>query len=127
MGDLEESLRVAERRLQAAQLAGDVDELDQLLDDRLFATLAPDAVRVTKAEDLQGHREGRLALSRSVEEELALVVAGTTGVTWVLLSMAGTFAGEPFETRMLYTRTWHHDAGAGWRVLAAHISPVAPA
>jgi len=113
--------------LQAAQFAGDVDALDRLLDDRLFATLAPDPVRVTKAQDLQGHRERRLVLSRSVEEELALVVAGTTGVTWVLMSMAGTFAGEPFETRMLYTRTWHHDPDAGWRVLAAHISPVGPA
>jgi hypothetical protein len=46
VSDLEESLRTAERRLQAAQLAGDV------------ATLAPDPVRVSKAEDLQGHREG---------------------------------------------------------------------
>jgi hypothetical protein len=25
---------------------------------------------------------------------------------------------------MLYTRTWHHEPGPGWRVLAAHISPV---
>jgi hypothetical protein len=58
VSDLEESLRTAERRLQAAQLAGDVAELDRLLDDRLFATLAPDPVRVSKAEDLQGHREG---------------------------------------------------------------------
>jgi len=52
MSDLEAALRVAERRLQAAQLAGDVAELDRLLDDRLFATLAPGAVRVSKAEDL---------------------------------------------------------------------------
>jgi hypothetical protein len=74
-------------------------------------------------------------LTRSVEEELALVVAGSTGVTWVLMSMAGTFAGGPFETggtsraakargSMLYTRTWHHEPDRGWRVLAAHISPV---
>ena len=124
MSALEESLRAAERRLQAAQLAGDVAELDRLLDDRLVATLAPRPVRVSKAEDLAGHRQRRLALSRSVEEELAVVVAGSTGVTWVLMSMAGTFDGEPFEARMLYTRTWHHDPAAGWRVLAAHISPV---
>jgi len=126
VSDLEESLRAAERRLQAAQLAGDVAELDRLLDDRLFATLAPEPVRVSKAEDLQSHRERRLVLSRAVEDELALVVAGSTGVTWALMSMAGTFAGEPFETRMLYTRTWHHEPGPGWRVLAAHISPVGP-
>jgi ketosteroid isomerase-like protein len=124
--DLESSLRTAERQLQAAQLAGDVAELDRLLDDRLVATLMPDPVRVTKAADLEGHRQRRLALSRAVEEELAVVVAGSTGVTWVLMSMAGTFDGAAFETRMLYTRTWHHTPDAGWRVLAAHISPVPP-
>ena len=125
MSDLEAGLRDAERRLQAAQLAGDVTALDALLDDRLIATLMPQPVRVTKADDLASHRARQLALTASTEEELAVVVAGSTGVTWVLMSLAGTFAGEPFETRMLYTRTWHHDGEHGWRVLAAHISPVA--
>jgi ketosteroid isomerase-like protein len=124
VSELEAQLRDAEHRLQAAQLAGDVDALDALLDDTLIATLMPDPVRVTKAEDLAGHRAGRLRLTASHEDELALTVAGTTGVTWVLMSLAGTFDGEPFETRMLYTRTWHHTAAAGWRVLGAHISPV---
>ena len=122
--DLEAQLRAAERRLQAAQAAGDVAALDALLDDRLFATLMPAPVRVTKADDLASHRARQLVLTSSVEEELALVVAGTTGATWVLMALAGTFGGEPFETRMLYTRTWHHTPDAGWRVLAAHISPV---
>jgi hypothetical protein len=63
-------------------------------------------------------------LTGSAQDELAVRVAGTTGVTWVLMSLAGTFDDEPFTTRMLYTRTWHHTPAAGWRVLAAHISPV---
>ena len=120
--DLEAQLRDAERRLQVAQAAGDVDALDRLLDDRLIATLMPAPVRVTKAEDLAAHRARRLVLSSSEQDELAVVVAGTTGVTWVLMSLAGTFDGEPFRTRMLYTRTWHHTPDHGWRVLAAHIS-----
>ncbi|MGH3565484.1 MAG: nuclear transport factor 2 family protein [Pseudonocardia sp.] len=36
-----DELREAERRLQAAQLAGDVAALDQLLDDRLIFTYGP--------------------------------------------------------------------------------------
>jgi hypothetical protein len=125
VADLRADLRDAERRLQAAQLAGDVDGLDALLDDRLIATLMPDPVRVTKAQDLAAHRARRLVLTASAEDELAVVVAGTTGVTWVLMSLAGTVDGAAFEARMLYTRTWHHDEPHGWRVLAAHISPVA--
>src|SRR5690242_3770158 len=38
MADRTEELRTAERRLQAAQRTGDVEELDRLLDDRLFYT-----------------------------------------------------------------------------------------
>jgi hypothetical protein len=39
--DLAGALRDAERRLQAAQLAGDADVLDGLLDDRLICTGGP--------------------------------------------------------------------------------------
>ena len=51
-----ESLRTAERRLQSAQLAGDVDAFDQLLDERLIFTGGPDGGRYSKADDLAAHR-----------------------------------------------------------------------
>jgi hypothetical protein len=124
--DLSQELHRAERRLQAAMLAGDVDELDQLLDDRLIATISPSTTRVTKAEDLQAHRSRELVLTSLVEDELALTVAGSTGVTWVLTSLEGSNGGKPFTIRMHYLRTWHHDTSHGWRVLAAQITPVAP-
>ena len=40
--DHADGLRAAEHRLQAAQLAGDVAELDRLLDDRLVFTFGPE-------------------------------------------------------------------------------------
>jgi ketosteroid isomerase-like protein len=122
--DIGQDLHRAEKRLQAAMLAGDVDELDRLLDDRLIATMSPNTTRVTKAEDLAAHRSRQLVLTSLVEDELALTVAGSTGVTWVLTSLKGTNGGEPFDLRMHYLRTWHHDATHGWRVLAAQITPV---
>lgn len=118
-----EDLHRAEKRLQAAMLAGDAAELDRLLDDRLIATLTPSTTRVTKAEDLAAHRSRQLVLTKLVEDDLALVVAGDTGVTWVLTSLEGTNNGESFAIRMHYLRTWHHDSEHGWRVLAAQISP----
>ncbi len=121
--DLIRDLHRAERQLQAAMLAGDVEELDRLLDDRLIASLSPSTDRVTKAEDLQAHRSRQLVLTSLVEDELVLTVAGSTGVTWVLTSLEGTNNGEPFRTRMHYLRTWHHDTH-GWRVLAAQVTPV---
>ena len=121
-----EDLHRAEQRLQAAMLAGDVDELDQLLDDRLIASITPSTTRVTKAEDLDAHRSRRLVLTKLVQDDLAVVVAGDTGVTWVLTSLEGRSDGEDFAVRMHYLRTWHHDPEHGWRVLAAQVSPISP-
>jgi hypothetical protein len=119
-----EALREAERRLQAAQLAGDVTALDRLLDDRLRFTFGPDGSVHTKADDLAAHRSGNLAMAGVVEEDLTVLVDGRTGVTWFLGTVAGTFGGTPFTQRVRYTRTWIHDDQHGWRVIAAHVSEV---
>ncbi|ALE75319.1 hypothetical protein FRP1_24735 [Pseudonocardia sp. EC080625-04] len=122
-GRMDDDLRTAERRLQAAQLASDVTELDALLDDAALFT-GPDGTVLAKADDLRAHRDGAQVLRRSEELELRTRVAGPTGVTWVLVALEGETAGEAFAARVRYTRTWAHDDGAGWQVLAAHASVV---
>lgn len=120
---LTDKLREAERRLQAAQFAGDIAALDQLLDDRLIFTFGPDGKCYTKQDDLQLHRSRQQVLTKVSEEELTVLVEGRTGVTWFLGALEGTFAGTPFAARLRYTRTWIHGDDHGWRVVAAHASP----
>ncbi|WP_406070201.1 nuclear transport factor 2 family protein [Micromonospora sp. NBC_01638] len=119
----EAELLDAERTLQAAQRAGDVDALDQLLIDQLIA-IGPDGRTYRKQDDLAAYRDRRSVVEELVEEELDLLVVGSTGVTFFLGRVAGVFEGAPVATRLRYTRTWAHDDQHGWRVLAAHISPV---
>ena len=116
-----EQLRQAERRLQAAQLASDVASLDQLLDDRLIFT-GPDGKCYTKQDDLRVHRTGEQVITDIREEELTVLVAGETGITWFLGALRGTIAGTPFGAQMRYTRTWVYDDHHGWRIIAAHAS-----
>ena len=123
--EAEDSLRDAERRLQAAQLAGDTAELDRLLDDRLIFTGGPDGGTYSKADDLANHRSRRQAMSRVDEEQLVVLVAGDAGVTWFLGTLEGTFDGVPFAARLRYTRTWLRDGVGDWRIVAAHASPAA--
>jgi hypothetical protein len=118
-----ESLYEAERRLQSAQLAGDVDELDQLLDERLIFTGGPDGGRYSKTDDLEGHRSRTQVMAKVSEEALDVLVDGSTGVTWFLGTLEGTYGGMPFAVRLRYTRTWIHDIERGWRIVAAHSSP----
>jgi hypothetical protein len=116
-----DSLKSADRRLQAAQLAADADALDQILDDRLVFT-GPDGSLYSKQDDLQLQRSGWQRLTEVAEEELIALVVGDTGVTWFRGRLAGRFKGEEFEAHVRYTRTWINTA-AGWRLLAAHVSP----
>ena len=120
---MDDELREAERRLQAAQLASDVDALDHLLDERLVFT-GPDGRTYGKADDLRVHRTGTQVIDSLHEEHLDVLVAGDTGVTWFLGSLSGSVDGTPFEARMRYTRTWIRDPERGWRILAAHASVV---
>ncbi|SDO21022.1 nuclear transport factor 2 family protein [Geodermatophilus sp. DSM 45219] len=118
-----ESLKVAERRLQASQLASDVEALTDLLDDALLFT-GPDGSLFTKDDDLDAHRSRQQVLSRVEESELQALVVGSTGVTWFLGTLEGTVGGQPFAARMRYTRTWVSDHRGGWRIIAAHASAV---
>jgi hypothetical protein len=58
-----ETLRAADRLLQAAQLAGDADALDRLIDDRLVFT-GPDGRLYSKQDDLDLQRSGGQRLPR---------------------------------------------------------------
>jgi len=115
-----EDLRDAERRLQAAQLAGDVEALDRLLDDRLLFTFGANVS--TKADDLEVHRTRAHVVTKLAEEELTVLADGHTGVTWFLGTIEGTVSGTPFAARMRYTRTWLYDERYGWRIIAVHAS-----
>jgi hypothetical protein len=116
-----EALRAADRRLQAAQLASDVEALDALIDDRLVFT-GPGGQLYSKQDDLRVHRTGAQRLTRVEEESLEVLVVGTTGVTWFLGTLAGSAGREAFEARVRYTRTWVDEGG--WRLVAAHVSEV---
>lgn len=117
-----ESLRAAERALQAAQLMADADALAELIDDRLVFT-GPDGQLYSKEDDLALQRSGQQRLTEVTEEELAVLVDGDLGVTWFRGRLAGLFKGQEFTAHVRYTRTWIHTP-AGWRLLAAHVSPV---
>jgi ketosteroid isomerase-like protein len=119
----EEQVLAAERELQSAQRASDVDALDRLLHDDLLA-VGPDGALVGKADDLAAHRSGVFEIAELVEEDLRVLVHGELAVTFVVLRIRGSIGDEEVTGLMRYMRTWTRDGGA-WRVIAAHISPAA--
>lgn len=113
----------AEQRLQNAQRAGDVDELDRLLHDRLIA-IGPDGARHTKRDDLDAHRSRSSVVETLTQESLESLVIGETGVTFLVCTVTGVFGGAPLTARLRYTRTWSFTESQGWQIIAAHIAPL---
>src|SRR3954462_10875326 len=117
----EPGVLAAERALQAAQRASDVEALDRLLHPDLLA-VGPDGRLHDKTGDLEAHATGVFTIAELEEEELHMRVAGDTAVTFVVLRIRGTIGDKDVSGRMRYTRTWTRDGGH-WRVIAAHIAP----
>ena len=57
---------------------------------------------------------GFQVIAELVEEDLEVLVVGTTGVTFFTATVAGTFGGEPMSARLRYTRAWVHADETGW-------------
>lgn len=120
--DHTESLRAAERDLQAAQLTSDVETLNELIHDNARFT-GPDGSLYSKQDDLRGHETGHQVLSRLEEQDLRVLATPHTGVTWFLGILEGSVGGQPLIAHMRYTRTWIHDQ-ADWKIIAAHATVV---
>ncbi|MFN2637556.1 MAG: nuclear transport factor 2 family protein [Gemmatimonadaceae bacterium] len=119
---MNESLRNCESALRAAQLTSDFAALDRLVDDALVFT-GPDGAVYGKADDLKGHRDGMIRITRLEPSEERVQEFGSIAVVSVRMQMSGTFRGEAFSGPFRYTRVWCQRPD-GWRVVAGHVSAV---
>ncbi|MEU7995141.1 nuclear transport factor 2 family protein [Micromonospora sp. NPDC049060] len=115
-------LLTAERQLQAAQRAADVESLDALLHPQVVGA-GPDGTVFTKEDDLEGYRSGALRITSLVEESLDVQEDGQTGVTRMVAAVDAVQGGAAMSARLRYTRLWVREDG-NWRVLAATFVPV---
>jgi ketosteroid isomerase-like protein len=117
-----DSLHACEAALRQAQLAGDVQELDRLVDDALVFT-GPNGAVYSKQDDLDAHRRGLIRITRLEPSEERIQRFGHIAVVSVRMEMAGTFEGSAFTGPFRYTRVWRAEGG-GWRIVAGHVSAV---
>ena len=117
-------LRAAERALQAAIFAGDLEALDALLDDRLVH-VGGDGTPQDKPTLLATRAAGRLRLTRMEEEALDVVVEGATGITRATFSLAAQTPEGFYTWQVVGTRTWARIDGR-WTVLGEHVSHIDP-
>lgn len=100
-----EDIVAVENKLFSAQLAGNVDILDQLLHDDLVA-VAPTGQIVTKAMDLNAHRAKTMTIEEAstVIDEISII--GDTAISIVTMQAKGKMMGTPLEGQFRYFRVW---------------------
>jgi hypothetical protein len=124
IGDPDSEIIAVEAQLRSAQLAGDTEALDQLIDsDLLFS--GPDGKLATKAQDLDAHASGAVRFQQHQPEELRIRRVGSNvAVTSLRARLAVAFAGEVVAGVYRYTRVWSREDGR-WQVVGGHVSEVA--
>ncbi|GAB3104083.1 nuclear transport factor 2 family protein [Isoptericola nanjingensis] len=119
------SLLAAERALQAAQRAGDVDALGALLHPRCVGA-GPDGSVFSREDDLESYRSGLLRITRLEEESLDVREDAASGTSRLVAAVDAVQGGTAVSARLVYTRLWVR-ADEGWQVLAATLAPAAEA
>ena len=113
-----------EEALLSAMLSGNVEALDALLADELLFTDHTGRI-VDKATDLEAHRSGMIKIDELKPSEQVIRDYGNVVYVSVLLSISGTFAGQPASGNFRFSRIWKC-TGNSWQVVAGHSTLVLP-
>lgn len=113
----------AERRLRRAMLAGDVEVLENLLDERLIFT-DPNGNRLSKDEDIAAHRSGLLDITAiDFAGDPIAHEYGDMATVCVMADLAGSYGGTEFFGTFAYSRVWLRTSGE-WKVILGHCSVI---
>lgn len=95
----------AENRLFSAQRAGDVDLLDQLLQDELVA-MAPTGQLLTKEMDLDSYRTKSVVIDEGSIEIDSIHILDDIALSVVTMTAKGKAMGVPIDGQFRYLRVW---------------------
>ncbi len=110
-----------EASLRQAQLDGDVDSLERLIDEDLLF-VGPDGVLASKADDLALHRSGAVRFTSHEPTDLQWrLIAPDVLVVALQAHLEVLVHGQPVSGVYRYTRVWAR-RGEQWRVVAGHVS-----
>lgn len=116
---MDTEVRKHEEDLRVAMLAGDVDALDNLIDEGLIF-VGPSGEVLGKEDDLALHRSGRQRLDIIDYVSVRSVMHEQSAVTLVTADLSGSLDGAAFRGRFRYCRFWAKTAG-GWKVCGGSV------
>lgn len=126
LGAADREIVALEAELRAAQLGADVVTLDRLIADELLFT-GPDGQLATRADDLAAHASGAVRFRVHEPEELRVRAVGeTVRIAALRARLVVEVGGAPVSGTFRYTRVWAREDDGPWRIVAGHVSAIAP-
>jgi ketosteroid isomerase-like protein len=124
MKSSQQEIENLEAELALAQVNNDIAVLDRLLADEIIFT-DPQGVGslITKAQDIDLHRDGIIVFTTYAIEDLIVKVYDSTTITNMKVKIVGTLNGESIDGVYRYTRTYLKQNGQ-WRIIAAQATPI---
>ena len=114
-----------EDKWRHAQLAGDADAMEALLDDEYIGITANGLV-TTKTQQLERVRAKRAQLSRLEFSDVKVKILGQTAVVTCLAEVEGTNDGVPIHGMYRYTRVYARLANGSWKIMNFEATRIAP-
>jgi ketosteroid isomerase-like protein len=111
-----------EHEWQRAVLADDIPAMDKLLSEDYLGINATGEV-LTKTQQLDHMREGKLMLSKLDISETKIKLVGNIAIVTCLANVEGTSDDSPLQGAYRYTRIYQRLAGGVWRVTNFEVTP----
>lgn len=108
-----------EEELRLAMLAGDVQKLDELIDDNL-TFISPFGCMVTKQMDLNVHRTKAQVLTSLEPTEQTIDVRNNIVIVTVKMQLTGTYNKMDVSGKYRYMRIWQKIEDK-WKIVAGSV------
>lgn len=113
-----------EGQLRTAMLGSDVAALSELLAPNLIFTNHLGELK-GKEDDIAAYRTGVLKVMNLETSEQRVMALGDAAVVTVRMQMSGTYAGNPANGDLRFTRVWARSPTGKWQIVAAHSGLIA--
>jgi ketosteroid isomerase-like protein len=110
---------------RTAQIAGDVDAMDNLLSDDYVGITMTGQV-VTKTQQLDRMRKRSLVFAKMDFTEVKVKLIGSTAIVTCLAEVEGTNEGEPMHGKFRSTRVYSRTPTGTWKITNFEATRVGP-
>ena len=106
-------------------LHNDLQALDELIAPELLFT-GLNGQLATKEDDLASHRANLLQLMEIEPFQQQVQIYSDFAIVSALMHLVGSYAGEPIDQQIRYTRVWVVRPDGSMQIVAGHMSEVQP-